>query len=101
MKARYSQCILTVTTRTVKSQFLLLVLHLFGESDDWEGLFFIFSYKIALIFNLKKSMEESTDCIADYLVINYGQYTSGKLCGTSADIYEDWTFHFGSSFDIT
>ena len=46
-------------------------------------------------------MEESTDCIADYLVINYGQYTSGKLCGTSADIYDDWTFHFGSSFDIT
>ncbi|CAG5114272.1 Oidioi.mRNA.OKI2018_I69.chr2.g8334.t1.cds [Oikopleura dioica] len=47
------------------------------------------------------SMEETSDCFADYLIINYGEYTSGKLCGTSANIYEDWTFHFGSSFDIT
>lgn len=49
----------------------------------------------------QKSMEETQDCFADYLIINYGEYTSGKLCGTSANIYEDWTFHFGSSFDIT
>ncbi|CBY20694.1 unnamed protein product [Oikopleura dioica] len=56
----------------------------------------------ALVWRIRRlSMEESNDCIADYLVINYGQYTSGKLCGTSANIYEDWTFHFGSSFDIT
>ena len=43
---------------------------------------------------------QPTSCGYDYLTVNYGTSSTGRLCGTTAQKYENWTFHFGHKIEI-
>ena len=43
---------------------------------------------------------EETGCGFDYLIVNYGEATTGRMCGSSNEIYKDWTFHFEHKFEL-